>query len=138
MNLNLVFGTALTAGILGGGMESTPGRKGIMFVGSQSGVLSASPLVAVYAAAKAGVASLAGSVASEFACRSVDIDVLCCTPGQTLSGSTLNWWGGDGWVPPYVVPSFFVKDVHQSELICLCLPCHALIHALASHVVQWC
>ena len=105
VNVNLVFGIALTTGILNGGMQSAPGQKAILFMGSAAGMLAASPLVAVYAAAKSGIASVAGSLASECARESVAIDVMCCTPGNTMSGNTLNWWGGDGWVPPYDVPA---------------------------------
>jgi len=100
VNVNLVFGTALTSGILAAGMQRAPGRKAILFMGSTAGMLAASPLVAVYAASKSGIASIAGSLASECTHESAAIDVVCSTPGNTMSGNTLNWWGGDGWVPP--------------------------------------
>eukprot|EP00035_Acanthoeca_spectabilis_P034382 m.28781 g.28781 ORF g.28781 m.28781 type:complete len:344 (+) comp6595_c0_seq1:871-1902(+) len=99
VNVNLAFAAALTAAMLPELVKGV-GRKGLVFMSSQAGAMPSAPLIASYGAAKAGLVSLAGSLAVELAHHHPEIDVIAAIPGRTLAGATLNWWGADSaWAP---------------------------------------
>eukprot|EP00038_Savillea_parva_P010876 m.193471 g.193471 ORF g.193471 m.193471 type:complete len:340 (+) comp18924_c0_seq1:107-1126(+) len=94
VNVNLVFAMTLTTLLLPG-MFDGDDRKGIVFMSSQAGALPAAPLISCYGAAKAGLISLASSLAVELGHTHPNIDVVCAIPGRTVAGATLNWWSAD-------------------------------------------